>query len=227
MFLGYSVSHKGYLCFHKPTSRIYVSRHVVFNKDLFPYATPSPHSVSPSTNSPQPTSHQILEHAASLDSLCPLPTTPPVLSNPPSSNLPPTTPHYQQHTVSSRARQTQPSTSHLRPADHSTHPMTTRARTNSLKPKIFTTTTMTSTSMEPRTFHQAIKHTCWQHAMQQEFQALMRNNTMSLVPCPTNANIVGCKWIFRIKRRADGSIERHKARLVAQGFKQEVGIDYF
>ena len=86
---------------------------------------------------------------------------------------------------------------------------------------------MTSTSMEPRTFHQAIKHTCWQHAMQQEFQALMRNNTMSLVPCPTNANIVGCKWIFRIKRRADGSIERHKARLVAQGFKQEVGIDYF
>lgn len=227
VFLGYSVSHKGYLCFHKPTSRIYVSRHVVFNKDLFPYATPSPHSVSPSTNSPQPTSHQILEHAASLDSLCPLPTTPPVLSNPPSSNLPPTTPHYQQHTVSSRARQTQPSTSHLRPADHSTHPMTTRARTNSLKPKIFTTTTMTSTSMEPRTFHQAIKHTCWQHAMQQEFQALMRNNTWSLVPCPTNANIVGCKWIFRIKRRADGSIERHKARLVAQGFKQEVGIDYF
>lgn len=55
----------------------------------------------------------------------------------------------------------------------------------------------------------------------------MRNCTWSLVPFPTNVNLVGCKWIFRIKRRSDGSIERHKARLVAQGFSQEAGIDYF
>lgn len=63
--------------------------------------------------------------------------------------------------------------------------------------------------------------------MKNEYDALMRNKTWSLVSCPPNVNLVGCKWIFRIKRKSDGSIERHKARLVAQGYSQEEGIDYF
>lgn len=63
--------------------------------------------------------------------------------------------------------------------------------------------------------------------MKNEYDALMRNKTWSLVSCPPNVNLVGCKWIFRIKRKSDGSIEQHKARLVAQGYSQEEGIDYF
>lgn len=63
--------------------------------------------------------------------------------------------------------------------------------------------------------------------MKEEYDALMKNNSWSLFSCPTNANIVGCKWIFRVKRRLDGTIERNKARLVAQGFSQEVGADFF
>lgn len=55
----------------------------------------------------------------------------------------------------------------------------------------------------------------------------MKNNSWSLVPCPTNVNIVGSNWIYRVKKRSDGTIDRYKARLVAQGFSQEEGVDYF
>ncbi|KAJ0435806.1 putative RNA-directed DNA polymerase [Helianthus annuus] len=62
--------------------------------------------------------------------------------------------------------------------------------------------------------------------MEEEFNALNKNATWTLVPRPTHANVVGSKWIFRTKFRADGSIERYKARLVAQGFSQIPGLDY-
>ena len=43
---------------------------------------------------------------------------------------------------------------------------------------------------------------------------------------PHGKNVIGCKWIFTVKTKADGSIERYKARLVAKGFTQSYGIDY-
>ena len=54
----------------------------------------------------------------------------------------------------------------------------------------------------------------------------MSNNTWNLVLKPQNANVIGCKWVYRVKQRVDGSIERHKARLVAQDFDQCPGVDY-
>lgn len=63
--------------------------------------------------------------------------------------------------------------------------------------------------------------------MKIEYDALMRNKTWSHVTHPSNVNFVGCKWIYRIKRHFDGLIVRYKARLVAQGFSQQEGIDYF
>ncbi|XP_019156720.1 PREDICTED: uncharacterized protein LOC109153270 [Ipomoea nil] len=63
--------------------------------------------------------------------------------------------------------------------------------------------------------------------MDQEFNALLHNNTWRLVPPDPTMNIIGCKWVFRTKRTADGSIDRYKARLVAKGFNQVTGEEFF
>ena len=62
--------------------------------------------------------------------------------------------------------------------------------------------------------------------MKEEFDALTKNHTWDLVTLPPGQSVVGCKWIYKIKTRSDGSIEHYKARLVAKGFTQEYGIDY-
>jgi len=61
--------------------------------------------------------------------------------------------------------------------------------------------------------------------MQAEFDALHNNNTWNLVSRSSAQNLVGCKWVFRIKRNSDGSTDRYKARLVAKGFHQHPGCD--
>lgn len=62
--------------------------------------------------------------------------------------------------------------------------------------------------------------------MQEEINALHMQGTWVLVPNPGHKNIVGSKWIYKIKKNSDGSIARHKAWLVAQGFSQEPGCDF-
>jgi hypothetical protein len=62
--------------------------------------------------------------------------------------------------------------------------------------------------------------------MKDEYRALIDNQTWSLVPRSPSMNVVGCRWVYKLKERADGSIERHKACLVAKGFNQEQGVDF-
>ena len=79
---------------------------------------------------------------------------------------------------------------------------------------------------EPTCYTSASKNPDWRQAMNTEFDALLKNHTWQLVPSSPSQNIIGCKWVFRIKRHADGSIERFKARLVAKGFHQQPGLGY-
>jgi hypothetical protein len=62
--------------------------------------------------------------------------------------------------------------------------------------------------------------------MDSEYMALLKNNTWHLVPPDQGNNIIDCKWVYKIKRKPDGTIDRYKARLVAKRFKQRYGIDY-
>ena len=62
--------------------------------------------------------------------------------------------------------------------------------------------------------------------MQEEYATLMKNNTWSLVSPPANRKDISCKWVFRVKRNPDGSIQKYKARLVAKGLHQKEGLDF-
>ncbi|XP_019051961.1 PREDICTED: uncharacterized protein LOC109114175 [Nelumbo nucifera] len=80
--------------------------------------------------------------------------------------------------------------------------------------------------VESTCFSSANRHAHWRVAMQDELDALLRNGTWDLVQPNSNANVVGYKWVFRIKRKPDGTVDRYKARLVAKGYNQREGLDY-
>ena len=60
----------------------------------------------------------------------------------------------------------------------------------------------------------------------EEIKALEKNRTWEICVMPKGHKIVGCKWVFSLKYKADGTLDRHKAKLVAKGFTQTYGIDY-
>ncbi|KAF0730466.1 hypothetical protein Ae201684P_021834 [Aphanomyces euteiches] len=66
----------------------------------------------------------------------------------------------------------------------------------------------------------------WSEACKAEIKSLLENKTWDVVELPEGRKAIGCKWVFKIKERADGSIDKFKARLVAKGYSQEYGIDY-
>jgi hypothetical protein len=63
--------------------------------------------------------------------------------------------------------------------------------------------------------------------MNSELEALSKTGTWMIVTMPPNVRPIGSKWVYKIKHKADGSIERYKARLVAKGYSQIEGLDYF
>ena len=78
----------------------------------------------------------------------------------------------------------------------------------------------------PRHFSEALKDKNWRNAMEVEMAALEKNDTWELVQLPKGKHPVGCRWIYTIKYKSDGSLDRYKARLVAKGYTQVYGVDY-
>ena len=73
---------------------------------------------------------------------------------------------------------------------------------------------------EHYSFQEAVKHKSWQQTMVDEYQAIQDNNTWQLVDCPQHVKPIGCKWVYRIKYKKNGDIDKYKANLVAKGFVQ-------
>uniref|UniRef100_A0A2N9HT29 Reverse transcriptase Ty1/copia-type domain-containing protein n=1 Tax=Fagus sylvatica TaxID=28930 RepID=A0A2N9HT29_FAGSY len=109
-----------------------------------------------------------------------------------------------------------------------THQMTTRSMNQIFKLKQLHTVSKypLPQTIEPTSVSQAVSQPHWREAMSNKLTALMKHGTWDLILPPSHCKPVGCKWVFRVKRKADGSVDRFKARLVAKGYNQRPGVDY-
>lgn len=79
---------------------------------------------------------------------------------------------------------------------------------------------------EPWSFEEAKESKAWITACEDEISSIIKNETWDLVDLPIGAKPIGLKWVFKIKRNPDGSINKYKARLVAKGYVQRHGVDF-
>nr|GFC40975.1 retrovirus-related Pol polyprotein from transposon TNT 1-94 [Tanacetum cinerariifolium] len=82
------------------------------------------------------------------------------------------------------------------------------------------------TSVEPKTYKEALTQACWIEAMQEELHEFERLEVWELVPRPDKVTVITLKWIYKVKLDELGGILKNKARLVARGYRQEEGIDF-
>uniref|UniRef100_A0ACD5Y5G8 Uncharacterized protein n=1 Tax=Avena sativa TaxID=4498 RepID=A0ACD5Y5G8_AVESA len=209
VFLGYSPDHKGFRSLNRTIGRVLISRHVFFDENTFPFSSPRSPEPEPDPiehtqfRPPAAPSRPHTSHPTPLHALLPYAIT----GFPPSASPAPPPPP---------------------PLLAPTHHMLTRGKHGIFRPNpkyahIATTTTI---SPVPKSVRTALRDPVWLTAMQEEFRALTANKTWTLVPRPPGANIVTGKWPFRHKYKADGSLERYKARWVVRGFSQRPGIDF-
>jgi len=188
-----------------------ISCHVVFDETHFPYSlkyNPFPFSKTVSTQS--------------------------VLHSNPLTVIPSNLPNECTNTsVSSSnvhdSRYTTPLSSPINFAYHiqpivNDHTMITRVKAGFFKSKLFVATA--TTPVIPKAVKEAIQHPNWFTAMKDEYNALIANDTWTLTTLPSEIKPIGCKWVFKNKYNADGTFQRHKARLIAKGFNQQQGLDY-
>jgi histone deacetylase 1/2 len=86
--------------------------------------------------------------------------------------------------------------------------------------------TTTTLSPIPRSVREALKDDNWRRAMQEEYDALNRNKTWTLVPRPAGAQVITGKWVFKHKFNSDSTFERYKARWVVRGFHQWPRVNF-
>ncbi|GJU34419.1 putative RNA-directed DNA polymerase [Tanacetum coccineum] len=226
VFLGYSPSHHGYRCLDISTERLYIARHVRFNEAQFPFDIPKTTSPPPSKTSPYYSSESpyvipTTDHPSPSSPRSPISSPSSVSHLSPTSQTSPESSNGQPSPVSTTSIPTPPP-----PTPPPPPPPITRQRPANLRqnpkqrvpynPSANHATVLPTTITEPTSFTVANNSPEWRQAMKEEYDALMKNGTWSLVPRASTTNVVDGKWVYRLKRDKNGAIIRYKARFVAK-----------
>ncbi|KAL0295022.1 UNVERIFIED_CONTAM: Copia protein [Sesamum radiatum] len=219
VLIGYPPGQKAYKLYDLDSKLTFIFRDVQFLEHFFPFA----HDQHPTDSFPLPT----IPLTADIDDYI---LSPPPSENPATQSSPPSSTNTVRNTDSilpvrrSQRTHTKPSwltdfVCHL--TDNSSSPTIT-----TFIPAYLGFVASLSLLQEPRSYRQASSSSQWVDAMNQELKALELNQTWVVVSLPLGKHAIGCKWVYKVKLKDDGSVERYKARLVAKGYTQVEGVDY-
>jgi hypothetical protein len=243
VFLGYSAEHNGYRCWDLVARRMRTSCDIVFDESHPFYLRPT--TVASSASLVDYLSFLLFPDAPPAFVPIPRSTLPSSVS---SSESPPVVSDYTVKPLvtqfysrrggclsdapasSDEFSSDVPSSPPVEPSsltDSSSEQLVRRSHCLRRPPNYYSTSDFTATALsELASYHNVILHPEWQHAMTEEIAALERTDTWDLVPCPPRVRPITCKWIYKVKTRSDGSLERYKTCLVGRGFQQRHGRDY-
>lgn len=222
VFFGYPVGYKGYKLLDLETQSVHISRNVVFHEDIFPYvddttandlfsmldiAVVCDHSTKKNISvvSERPTVVENLPDRTASSSAVP-------------ENLP------------SKRQSKPPGYLHVYYVNMTEtdipYPLASFVSYDKLSEGYNAYICSISLHSEPTSFAQAKKFDVWIKAMNDELLALESTNTWDICTLLPDKHAVGCKWVYKVKLNADGTLERYKARLVSKGYTQQEGIDF-
>ena len=240
VFVGYARTQKGYRVYFPDTHHYITSGDVSFHEDVpfFPSSSLSPNPGTPSTltssypalptliPTPPSTTSPLTD---SLESPSTVSLAPPDPSPSPAPTAAPLSPQPHAATPSPPALFTDlnlPIALRKGSRQCTQHPIGNHVSSIHLSSSYQALALFVLSGSIPKTYLEALQVPEWKAAMDAEYAAFLQRETWTLVPRPSDCNVVLCKWVYSLKYNPDGSIARHKARLVARDFSQAYGLDY-
>ncbi|KAK4390127.1 Retrovirus-related Pol polyprotein from transposon RE2 [Sesamum angolense] len=226
ILLGYAPNKKAYKLYDLDNHHTVISRDVVFHEDVFPFDTqqsstttcPLPIPSTPDTHFdyPIPSTQSIVSSPAlSIQTHVPLSTS--------GISSPQVPLHVPEAPIVRRSSRTIQKPCWL--DDFICH-LNYPHLLSSCNAAYISFVASLSILQEPRSFAEVSKSRQWRETMNSELAALEHNNTWIVTPLPEGKKAIGCKWVYKLKLNADGTVDRHKARLVSKGYNQIEGVDY-